>query len=248
MNPTLITIWFILISALTAVIMRKVKKDKCLKDFRNNVVTVELLNGKKPQGELKLKSTGFKLNYQQRIVEEPNRPVLSFLLYKNEYPDIQAIVRYYRDLREKNLKERELDFRKTFHPGRSRRALRSFTNLLKIIKDSVVEILNLLTNHMSKTTPAGITMSGQQGQISKMQNELYGVFETSYEPLLEDYIGQRVLLELKEGDRWAKYRGVLKDYTAEFIEIIDVEEYGAEKLKVDLIVLRKYGIVRHLSE
>ncbi|MFW5873730.1 MAG: hypothetical protein ACOCVD_03535 [Bacillota bacterium] len=35
-----------------------------------------------------------------------------------------------------------------------------------------------------------------------MKNEVYGLVETTYEPLLEDYIGERVILELKRGDGW----------------------------------------------
>lgn len=82
-----------------------------------------------------------------------------------------------------------------------------------------------------------------------MKNEVYGLVETSYEALLEDYISERVILELKSGDEWIKYNGVLKDYTVEFIELIDIDYAPEEKGKIDadLIVMRKYGIVRNLS-
>jgi hypothetical protein len=45
---------------------------------------------------------------------------------------------------------------------------------------------------------------------------------TSFEPLLERYIGHKVVLELAKGDKIFEYCGVLKEYTAEFIEIMDV--------------------------
>jgi len=250
LDATTIAIIFIVLSALLAVVLRKIKKDKCLKDFRDDLVTLELLNGQQYKGELNLKSSGLKFNYPEMLEDDQNLKFLSFLLYKNEYPDIQAVVRYHKDLTEEGKKLREEDFKKTFHPSRWRRVRRSILNFLKIIKDAVIEIINLLTSHFSKTTPVGAAISSNDKEVNKMKNELYGLVETSYEPLLEDYIGERVILELKRGSEWVKYNGVLKDYTAEFIELIDVD-YAPEtsgRIDADLIVLRKYGIVRNLSE
>lgn len=250
MDAAAITIIFIILSALIAIIIRKIKKDKCLKDFRDDIVTLELLNGQQYRGEFKLKSSGIKFNYPDLIKDESQLKFLSFLLYKNEYPDIQVLVRYHKDLTEEGKKLREKDFKKTFQPSRWRKLRRSTLNFLKIIKDAVIEIINMMTSHLSKTTPVGAAISSNDSQVNKMKNEVYSLVETSYEPLLEDYIGERVILELKRGSEWVKYNGVLKDYTAEFIELIDVD-YGAEKsgkIDADLIVLRKYGIVRNLSE
>lgn len=250
MDATTITIIFIVLSALLAVVLRKIKKDKCLKDFRDDIVTIELLNGQQYKGELNLKSSGLKFNYPEMIQDEQNLKFLSFLLYKNEYPDIQAVVRYHKDLTAEGKKLREEDFKKTFHPSRWRKIRRSLINFFKIIKDAVIEIINLMTSHLSKTTPVGAAISSNDREVNKMKNDLYGLVETSYEPLLEDYIGERVILELKRGSEWVKYNGVLKDYTAEFIELIDVD-YAPEtsgRIDADLIVLRKYGIVRNLSK
>ena len=78
-----------------------------------------------------------------------------------------------------------------------------------------------------------------------------GVVGTSFEPLLEKYIGCRVVLELVKGDKIVKCFGVLKDYTSEFIEIMDVNYNIKEDQlarKADLVALRSYGVVRHLGE
>jgi len=241
---------FIVLSALLAVFLRKVKKDKCLKDFRDDMITIELLNGQQYRGELNLKSSGMQFNYPELIEGEYNLKFLSFLLYKNEYPDIQAVVRYHKDLTEEGKILRKEDFRRTFQPSRWRKLRRSILNFLKIIKDAIIEIINMLTSNLSKTTPVGAAISTNNNQVNKMKNEVYNLVETSYEPLLEDYIGERVILELKRGNEWVRYNGVLKDYTAEFIELIDVD-YAPESqgdIDADLIVLRKYGVVRNLSE
>jgi hypothetical protein len=59
---------------------------------------------------------------------------LSFLLYKNEFPDIQAVVRYHKDLTEEGKKFRQEDFQRTFQPSRWSKLKRSILNFLKIIK------------------------------------------------------------------------------------------------------------------
>jgi hypothetical protein len=74
---------------------------------------------------------------------------------------------------------------------------------------------------------------------------------TSFEPLLERHIGKRVVLELTKGGKIFEYPGVLKDYTAEFIEIMDVDYRIKEEQttrKADLTIPRKYGVIRHLGE
>ncbi|MDZ7673066.1 MAG: hypothetical protein U5K53_09605 [Halanaerobiales bacterium] len=250
MDAATITIIFIVLSALIAVVLKKIKKDKCLKDFIDDMITVELLNGQQYKGKLDLKSSGLQFVYPELIKNENNMKFLSFLIYENEYPDIQALVRYHKDLTEEGKKLREEDFQRTFQPSRWAKLKRSILNFLKIIKDAIIEIINMLTNHISRTTPVGAAISSNNVQVNKMKNDVYGLVESSYEPLLEDYIGERVILELKRDSEWVKYNGVLKDYTADFVELIDVD-YAPEKkgyIDADLIVLRKYGIVRNLSE
>jgi len=111
--------------------------------------------------------------------------------------------------------------------------------------------VNLLISQAQRVTPAGAVLTSQDKHVSKMKQELMGTVGTSFEPLLEKYIGRRVVFELIKGEEIFKYSGVLKDYTADFIEIMDVD-YRVKKdqslRKADLIVLRKYGIVRHLGE
>jgi hypothetical protein len=64
-------------------------------------------------------------------------------------------------------------------------------------------------------------------------------------------IGKRVVLELSKAGKIFEYPGVLKDYTAEFIEVMDVDYRTKEDQparKADMVILRKYGIIRHLGE
>ena len=109
----------------------------------------------------------------------------------------------------------------------------------------------MLISQAKKATPAGAVLGSQDKYVSRMKQELMGSVGTSFEPLLEKYIGHKVVLELIKSDKVFEYCGVLNDYTAEFIEIMDVNykvKEDEQAKKADLVVLRKYGVIRHLGE
>ena len=114
-----------------------------------------------------------------------------------------------------------------------------------------MEVVNLLVSQAKRTTPAGAVLTSQDKYVSQMKQELMGSVGTSFEPLLERYIGHKVILELVKGDKIFEYCGVLKEYTADFLEIMDVDyKVQADEpiRKADLVVPRKYGVIRHLGE
>ena len=115
----------------------------------------------------------------------------------------------------------------------------------------MIEIVNLFVGQVKKTGPGGRILTGQDKHISQLQQELAPASGTAYEPLLEPHIGKKVVLEVIEGDKMIEYPCILKEYTAEFIEVMDINyrtKEGEPDRKADLIVPRKYGIVRHLGE
>ena len=124
-------------------------------------------------------------------------------------------------------------------------------NVLRTVRDSVAEVVNLLISQAKKATPAGKMLTSQDKYVSQMKQELMGSVGASFEPLLERYIGHKVVLEMVKGDKIFEHCGVLKDYTAEFTEIMDVSYKIKEDQPArtaDLVVPRKLGVIRHLAE
>ncbi len=114
-----------------------------------------------------------------------------------------------------------------------------------------MEVVNVLISHAKKTTPAGAMLKSQDKYVSQMKQGLVSSVGTAYEPLLERHIGRKVVLELAKGDKVFELGGVLKDYTSEFIELMDVDyniDQSDASRKADVVVLRSCGIVRHLGE
>jgi len=246
-----VTIIFIVLTTFVAAFIKKRSRDKCLKDFSENLVTLEETGGKIIWGKLSVENTGLELIYPTRHKDKKGHDETSYILYKYEYPNIQALIRYHDELSEDNKKEREKELKRTYHPNLLRRLKRKIQNIFKTVRDSVMEVVNLLISQAKKATPAGTMLTSQDKHVSRIKQELMGSAGTSFEPLLERHIGKRVVLELLKGDKIFEYPGVLKEYTAEFVEVMDVNYRAKEDQparKADLVMLRKYGIIRHLGE
>jgi len=250
-SATAITILFIIFAAGIGAFVRKRSRDKCLRDFEHNMVTLEQTSGKRIWGKLRVENTGLEFVYPEKHKDEEGHDETSYILYKYEYPDIAAVIRFHDELSEQNKRAREKELKRTYHPGPWRRFKRRILNVFRTVRDSIVEIINLLISQAKKATPAGKVLTSQDKYVSQMKQELMASAGTSFEPLLERYIGHKVVLELAKGDKIFEYCGVLKEYTAEFIEIIDVNyaaKLGQPARTADLVVPRKYGLIRHLGE
>ena len=250
-SATALTILFIILAAGIGAFVRKRSRDKCLRDFERNMVTLEQTSGKTIWGKLRVENTGLEFVYSEKHKDEEGHDETSYILYKYEYPDIAAVIRFHDELSEQNKRAREKELKRTYHPGQWRRLKRRILNVFRTVRDSVVEIINLLISQAKKATPAGKVLSSQDKYVSQMKHELMASAGTSFEPLLERYIGHKVVLELAKGDKIFEYCGVLKEYTAEFIEIMDVNyapKLGQPSRTADLVVPRKYGLIRHLGE
>lgn len=248
---TAITIIFIILATAVGAFVRKRSRDKCLRDFEQNMVTLEDTAGKTIWGKLRVENTGLEFIYPAKHKDEEGHDEVSYILYKYEYPKIGAVIRFHDELSERNKKEREKELKRTYHPGLWRRGKRRMLNVLRTVRDSVAEVVNLLISQAKKATPAGKMLTSQDKYVSQMKQELMGSVGTSFEPLLERYIGHKVVLEMVKGDKIFEHCGVLKEYTAEFIEIMDVNYKIKEDQPArtaDLVVPRKLGLIRHLAE
>lgn len=249
-HPLFITIIFIALSTIVGAFVRGRKRDKCLKDFTDYMVTLEQLKGDTIFGKLRVENTGLELIYP-RTEQSQNTGQTSYILYKGEYLQMRTLIRFHDDLTELGKKKRQRQLEKTYHPKFLARSKRKMTNVFKTIRDSVMEVLNLLMSRAKKVTSAGTVLTSQDKYVNEMKKQLVGSVGTSYEPLLERYIGHHVILELVKGDSIIKYQGVLKDYTADFIEVMDVDyKIGDDQQsrKADLVISCKYAIIRGLGE
>ena len=200
------TILFIVLAAVVAAFVRRRKRDKCLKDFTGNMVTIEKTDGKAIWGLLKVENTGMELVYPAPQKDDQGHDETTCIIYKFEYPNIQALVRFHDELSHHNKIIRAAELERTYHPTFGRKLKRQTVNVFKTVRDSVVEVVNMLISHAKKATPAGGVLTGQDKYVSQMKQELMGSVGASFEPLLEKYVGRRVVLELVKGDNILEYQ------------------------------------------
>ena len=124
-----ITIVFIVLSGLVGAFVRRRSRDKCLRDFEHDPVTLEQTDGKLIWGKLSVENTGLELIYPQKHKDPEGHDEASYIMYKTEYPKIQAILRFPDELDEAGGKTRQKELKKTYHPNFLRRLKRRIMNI-----------------------------------------------------------------------------------------------------------------------
>jgi RsiW-degrading membrane proteinase PrsW (M82 family) len=216
-----ITIGLIFLVTLLGAYLRSRFRDRCLKDFVGFHVTIERTNDKLIWGILSLEATGLELSYTDAMQDEKHIES-SYVLYASEYQGVQAIYRYADKLSAWGRRKRERDIRHSFHPNLLRRLARSVRNFLSTATDSLQEVMTLLLGQFQK---AGSRYLADRTDVmlNKLGGKYIGEIGRQADPLLENYIGHRVVFEITEGDEIHEHVGVFKDYSAQFVEFLDVQ-------------------------
>lgn len=215
-----ITLGIIFLVALVGSYLSASRLDRCLHDFDGFHITVEKVNGRIIWGIMRLESSGMELEYKTNVQDQAHIET-SYLLYKEEYKDIQGIYRYADELSEKNKRARARDLEKSFHPEIGRILGRRLRNFVNTASDSLSEALTVVTGQARKPAPAFLTETGE-AYLQKLGKDLIGHVGTTYDPLLEEYVGAKVVTEVLENEAIHEYVGVLKEYSAAFLELLDV--------------------------
>lgn len=246
----IITIGVIFFLSLTAAYLRSKARDRCLKAWEGFHVTLERTSGKLVWGVLYVAPTGMELSYMDSVQDERHIES-SYLLYASEYGDIQALYRYVEQLSERSKQRREHDLVQSFHPGLGRRFRRSAQNFLGTATDSLNEVFGLVLGRVQKTGGRYLAADGTS-TIKSLSGKVLGQVGTIYDPLLERYIGLRVVIEILEGNEVHEHVGVLKNYSQDFIEVLDVRYPQRQMVAVTaggkfegegLTVLRERGCI-----
>lgn len=251
MDSLTITIIFVAVSAFIGAFIKGRAKDRCLVDFMRDQISLELKDGKVIWGALRLEATGLELKYQQSYLDKSDNNIeTSFILYKSEYPNIYCISRFVDHLSNESQKRRLKLIKKITQQKGFTSINRRIRNIFATVRDSIMEVANLLIGRVKQVTPAGKVLSTHDKYVSQMQQGIFSSINTSFEPLLETHLGKKVVLAVLRDGKKIEYSGILRRYTAEFLELMDVDYRIGDKepRKADIVVPRTSGVVRHLGE
>lgn len=211
------TLAFIFIATLAGAWLRARRVDPCLHAFADYHVTLELADGKLVWGTLKVTASGLELCYRHAVQDDAHVEA-SYVLYRPEYPLIQAIYRYARGLNEAEGRRRTRDVQRWFHPGPFRFLVRKVRSFLAMSSDAFNEVIGLL---LGKARRPYITETGE-GYLKRFGGELIVQAALEHDPLLERFIGQRVVVEIAEDEEVHEHVGIFKNYSADFFELLDL--------------------------
>ncbi|HHB91450.1 MAG TPA: hypothetical protein ENK60_09105 [Anaerolineae bacterium] len=225
------TIGIIFLSSLVAAWLRFRRRDVCLASFHGFHVTMELANGRRVWGIMEVLPTGIEMHYRNAVQDDSHLET-SYLLYDDEFSSIQAIYRYADDLSPEKAKQREKAIEKAFHPNIVRRSLRKARIFVSNASESLNEVIGMAIGRARK--PVGnIVTETSESHLKKLGTEALGHVGHRADPLLERLVGNKVVFEMVEDDVVHEHVGVFKNYSADFLEILDVQFPCKERIPIN---------------
>ncbi len=221
-NTFYLALLFVFLAAIVGAFVAARKRDRCLKKFRDFPVMVEEQTGRIVWGRLRVFSKGLEL-----LFETPyDRPAKnSFLVYEAEVGRILALYRFTDRLGEKDSRRCARQARRLAAPPLTSRIWRTLRNIINTFRDAIVQALGMSVQQAAKARPSPVLATGG-GQIAGIGTTLVGETANAYEPMLEQYIGDPVILELTNPadpeKRSVEYYGHLGEYSAQFILLVGV--------------------------
>lgn len=231
-----LTLVLIFVTAIITTIFTKWARDKCLKFFRGYHVTLERHRGQTVWGQLKVFSGGLEVVYDHAFVDPRGRRKTSYMLYGLELEQqLLGIFRYHDELSDEQKGARDRQIARSFNPGPVRRFWRGFRNIVNTLRDAFNTAIGAAVSQYQRVNPTGALVA-QTGSVQQIGQTLLGRFANAYEPLLEQYIGQPVILDVADpinpNNATSEYTGYLADYTQQFIAVFNVQHKCREPVEL----------------
>jgi len=218
LDPFVATILVIFSITLVISYVKSTIRDRCLKDFNKFSVVVLLKNGKSVWGRMKLKSSGFILEYSQPY-DNISHFEHGFIIYRNEFSTFFGVFRMLSELSDKEQKLRKI--KKDIAIFKPLLWLKKKTrNFFAAVRDAFVDTFSMF---LGKYGAKSSLISQNQKYVKNLGTTVIDYIGNSYDPILEELIGKRVVYEILQENIWREYTGTLKNYSKDFLEILDTE-------------------------
>ena len=232
----LLTVGFIFLGALFSNVMKWRNKDRVLKDLQGFHSTIEMQGGKKIWGKTHIYTNGLELFFTRGATNSMGDPINSYILYRDDIDKIRAIYRNHGELSKENQKIRQAEVEVVSSPDFIhvlRRKTRIFFNMFN---DAIGEALSVFLSRMKGGTGSGAVLNTQGDYLKKMGTTALSAAGNSYDPILERYINNRVVVSLQDGDTHDEFCGFLKEYTSAWLSILDCKITHIHQIDLDDLV------------
>jgi|GEM_PF-1324700 len=215
------SILLVFAGALVGSVMQHRWLDRVLKDLRGYHVTARM-GDKRIWGEFNLFSNAIEFIYSRPYTNRRGHLLTSFIVFSEQNNDIDAIFRFHDELTPKNQVRRLKEIERVTHPGLFLRIKRKIRNFMVAFREAIDESIGLLMSRVQKRASSNL-LKDQGDYLTKIRKNTLGMVSTAaYDPVLEHYINHRVVFEAgKVNEQRVEYAGVLKEYSANWISILD---------------------------
>lgn len=223
-NFLISSVIIIFFTALTGSYLQRRKRESVLKELENFHVTARFKDGKRVWGKFKLYSRGMELLFSRPYLNSHDNKITSFIIYPSELEHLQAIYRYHDELTPENKARRMEEIHAAKHPGIFTKIGRSMTNFLSAFHDAIDESLGILINRV-KATSGNPVLKTSDKKLKQLGSSALNIIDySSWDPILEHYLFKNVVLEIVDTDgKIVEYSGVLKDYSSNWMAVLDCE-------------------------
>jgi hypothetical protein len=235
-----LTLLFIFLTAIITTVATKWTRDKCLKFFNGYHVTLERTRGQTIWGKFKVFSSGIEVLYDHPYIDSRGRKKTSFMVYGSETDSqILSIFRYHDELDERAQQRRMKQINSTFNPGPLRRLWRGIRNFVNTLRDAFNAAIGAVVGQYQRLNPSSAVLTTQSTSVTQIGQTLLGKFAANaFEPLLEQYIGRPVILDVADpinpNNVTQQFGGYLADYTQSFIALFNVEHTTSANIVLEL--------------
>jgi len=244
-------------SGLLAAVIKRYTKDSCLKEFDRCFVFLRLKEGRWMAGELIVYSNCLELLYREGQQLGQSYRKTSCVLYEDNLPNVDRVLRpsYREGTPERRRWQQEIE--RLRRPSPLRLAGRRLRNLFNMLRDAFAQSLQVLFGAWKRTTRfANLAMD--EGKVGEMGKTLVSAVPNAYEPILEKYLGDLVVIETLAEPKVVEQKGVLQEYSSKYILARDVEflpeippllsSMHAFGDRYDVVFPRPANVVRHRAE
>jgi hypothetical protein len=227
-NALGIMIALIFLTAIISTFVAARNRDRCLKKFNRFDVTLIEQSGRAIWGTLRVFSKGLEVIFSAPFTDDGRIYKESFLYYQNELSRMLTVTRYLDeivDLRQKA--HRRLQLHKMARPGPITRLSRRIRNFLNTFRDAIVKSFGVAMSQAQAASKSTVMQTGGK-DLTQIGSTLIGEAGNAYEPMLEQYFGREVVVELVNPADPAKkvveIAGYLGEYSADYLLLVDCRQ------------------------
>ena len=231
----LLTVGFIFLGALFSNVMKWRNKDRVLKDLQGFHSTIEMQGGKKIWGKTHIDTNGMELFFSRGATNHKGDAINSYILFRDDIDKIRAIYRNHGELSKENQQLRKTEVEIVSSPDfihKLRRQTRIFFNMFN---DAIGEALSVFLSRM-KGSGSSSVLNTQSDYLKKMGTTALSAAGNSYDPILERYINNRVVVAVREENYHEEFCGFLKEYSSAWLSLLDCKITHVHQIDLDDLV------------